>query len=96
MAGNPSKNLRAEAASIERHIELVQPRRSAVKTTTSDSQMDERSKIREKIKVRATKRKDMALQQIKAGAASKKGGAGKGDGSRLIPASGGGMGMSLD
>lgn len=93
MAGNPSKNLRAEAASIERHIELVQPRRSALKSDTTDSKMEERSKIREKIMVRANNRKAMAMQQIKAQSSSKKG---KGEGSRLIPAQGGGMGMALD
>lgn len=105
MAGNPSKNLRAEAASIQRHIELVQPRKSlstpltATTAEANGSKMDERAKIREKIMVRAGKREGMALQQIKARAGSGPGGKGKNSGakgeSRLIPASGG-MGMSLD
>ncbi len=79
MAGNPAKNLRAAATDVERHIELVQPRRLA------EAPLEERQKIREKIKVRATGRKVMALQQI----------GGKKKESRLIPAEGGGLGMGM-
>jgi large subunit ribosomal protein L24e len=91
MAGNPAKNLREGAADIERHIELVQPRRS---TTTSDvPTLAEKEKIREKLKVRAAGKKIMAAQ-LK----SEKGAKGKRE-SKLIPASGGsgmGMGMNVD
>ena len=81
MSGNPAKELQAAAADVERHIELVQPRRVA--------EPEERQKIKEKIKVRAASRKVMAQQQIKAGASSKK------RESRLIPADGGGMSMGM-
>ncbi|WWC72633.1 uncharacterized protein I206_106597 [Kwoniella pini CBS 10737] len=87
MSGNTAKNAREAALSIEKHIELVQPKS---KTTPN---LEEKEKIREKIKVRAASRKLMAQQQIdKAGGASKK----KKE-SRLIPAEGGmGMGMNVD
>ena len=80
MSGNKAKNLRAAAMDVERHIELVQPRTNTAKDVAS---VEEREKIREKIKVRAAGRKAMAEQQL-----SKK--------SRLIPAEGGGKGMGMD
>lgn len=84
MSGNKAKNLRTAAVDVERHIELVQPRTNTAKTTAS---LEETEKIREKIKVRATARKAMAMQQL--GEKPKKQ-------SRLIPAEGGGMGMDLE
>ena len=80
MAGNAAKNLRAAATNVEKHIELIQPRH------LTNPPLEERERIREKIKVRATGRKAMAVQQL--GAKSKKE-------SRLIPAEGGGMGMGM-
>ncbi|WVQ95572.1 hypothetical protein IAU59_002669 [Kwoniella sp. CBS 9459] len=92
MSGNTAKNLRDAALSIERHIELVQPRANA---TATKATMEEREKIREKIKVRAQGRKAMAIQQL-GGKDGKDRSAGKPKKeSRLIPAEGG-MGMSLD
>ncbi|EJT48202.1 ribosomal large subunit biogenesis-related protein [Trichosporon asahii var. asahii CBS 2479] len=82
MSGNKSKNLREAAADVEKHIELVEPR-----TKTVD--VEDKSAEREKIKIRAAKRKIMAEQEI-AGAKKKK------RESRLVPAEGGGMGMNLD
>lgn len=82
MSGNKTKNLREAAADVEKHIELVEPR-----TKTVD--VEDKSAEREKIKVRAVKRKIMAEQEIK-GANKKK------RESRLVPAEGGGMGMNLD
>ncbi|WVR08653.1 hypothetical protein IAU60_005711 [Kwoniella sp. DSM 27419] len=89
MSGNSAKNLRDAALSIERHIELVQPRSKA-----TGASLEEKDKVREKLKVRAAGRKAMALQQIK-GDKTKTGG-GKKKESRLIPAEGGSMGMALD
>ncbi|KAK8850585.1 hypothetical protein IAR55_004504 [Kwoniella newhampshirensis] len=83
MSGNTAKNARDTALDIERHLELVQPR----KTANATASIEEKEKIREKLKVRAAGRKAMALQQM-GGKKEKK--------SRLIPAEGGGMGMSLD
>jgi large subunit ribosomal protein L24e len=82
MAGNPAKNLRAAATDVERHIELVQPRRLA----EAQAPLEERQRIKEKIKVRATGRKAMAVQQM----------GGKKRESRMIPAEGGGMGMGMN
>lgn len=82
MSGNKSKNLREAAADIENHIELVEPRTKTVDVGAKTAE-------REKIRVRATKRKIMAEQEIK-GASKKK------RESRLVPAEGGGMGMNLD
>jgi len=84
MSGNKAKNLRDAAADVERNIELVQPRTN---TSKAVAPTEERERIREKIKVRAASRKAMAEQQM--GTKSKKQ-------SRLIPAEGGGMGMSMD
>ena len=86
MSGNKAKNLRAAATDIERHIELVQPRTNTAVQTAS---LEEKERIREKIKVRAASRKVMAEQQLGGGKKSKKE-------SRLIPAAGGGMGMGMD
>lgn len=82
MSGNKSKNLREAAADVENHIELVQPRTKTV-------EVGDKTAEREKIKVRAVKRKIMAEQVIK-GASKKK------RESRLVPAEGAGMGMNLD
>jgi large subunit ribosomal protein L24e len=82
MSGNKAKNLRAAAMDVEKHIELVQPRTNTSKVTAS---LAETEKVREKIKVRATARKAMAMQQL--GEKPKKQ-------SRLIPAEGG-MDMGL-
>ncbi|ADV21031.1 50S small subunit ribosomal protein L24e [Cryptococcus gattii Ru294] len=87
MSGNAAKNIRDNALEIERHIELVQPRSSASTSKASEA-LEEREKVREKIKVRAAGRKAMALQQMGKGKKQKE--------SRLIPAEGGSMGMSLD
>jgi large subunit ribosomal protein L24e len=85
MAGNPMRNLRAAALDVEKHIELVQPRKAA----GTDAQSKEAA--REKIKVRAAKRKVMAAQQIAAAGKPQKQ-------TRLIPAGGASMdmGMNLD
>jgi large subunit ribosomal protein L24e len=91
MSGNVAKNRAAAAQDIERHINLVQPRRSA---QTAAPALEERERIREKIKVRATGRKVMAIQQLREKAGKKEGGAAKKE-SRLIPAEGGGMGMGM-
>ncbi|WRT70756.1 uncharacterized protein IL334_007755 [Kwoniella shivajii] len=91
MSGNAAKNARDAALSIEKHIELVQPR-SSTKSSLSTSTIEEKEKIREKIKVRAAGKKAMALQQLKSANQSKR----SNKQSRLIPAEGGGMGMSLD
>ncbi|WVQ70761.1 hypothetical protein IAR50_000283 [Cryptococcus sp. DSM 104548] len=91
MSGNAAKNLRDNALEIERHIELVQPRTtSKVKKQKAGEALSEKEAAREKIKVRAASRKAMALQQM-----GDKGGKPKKQ-SRLIPAEGSGMGMSLD
>jgi large subunit ribosomal protein L24e len=86
MSGNKARNLRAAATDIERHIELVQPRTN---TAVQTAPLEEKERIREKIKVRAANRKAMAEQQLGGGKKSKKE-------SRLIPAAGGGMGMGMD
>jgi len=84
MSGNPMRNLRAAAMDVEKHIELVQPRKVAGKG------LEEKEAAREKIKVRAAKRKVMAQQQIAAAGKPKKQ-------SRLIPAGeGASMGMNID
>ncbi|RXK41954.1 50S small subunit ribosomal protein L24e [Tremella mesenterica] len=83
MAGNPARDTHAQAVEVERHMELVQPRRVTAP--------EEREKIKEKIKVRAAGKKAMATQQIKAGAGKR-----KERESRLIPAQGGGMSMGMD
>ncbi|WVW80779.1 hypothetical protein I302_102765 [Kwoniella bestiolae CBS 10118] len=89
MSGNAAKNARDAALSIEKHIELVQPRSA----TTTMPNLEEKEKIREKIKVRAAGRKAMALQQIEGKDKSSK----KKRESRLIPSGGGmGMGMNVD
>ncbi|KAE8539899.1 hypothetical protein D1P53_003837 [Cryptococcus gattii VGV] len=87
MSGNAAKNIRDNALEIERHIELVQPR-SSTSTSKASEALEEREKVREKIKVRAAGRKAMALQQMGKGKKQKE--------SRLIPAEGGSMDMSLD
>ncbi|WVN89813.1 uncharacterized protein L203_105043 [Cryptococcus depauperatus CBS 7841] len=87
MSGNAARNMRDNALEIERHIELVQPRASTTGKQKAGEALLEKEAVREKIKVRAASRKAMALQQL---------GEGKKKESRLIPAEGGGMGMSLD
>ena len=88
MSGNKNLNLAQSAREIEKHFELVQPRSIPVE------QQAERTAAKDKIKVRAAQRGEMAKQQIKAKKAS---GAGKGKKeSRLIPAGGSGMGMAVD
>jgi large subunit ribosomal protein L24e len=86
MAGNPMRNLRAAAVDVEKHIELVQPRKTAGKG------LEAKGAAREKIMVRAAKRKVMAAQQIAAAGKREKQ-------TRLIPAAEGasmGMGMNVD
>ncbi|WWC92367.1 uncharacterized protein L201_007324 [Kwoniella dendrophila CBS 6074] len=90
MSGNAAKNARDAALSIEKHIELVQPRTSTIKSVAG---LEEKEKIREKIKVRAAGRKAMALQQIEKGSSSSKS---KKKESRLIPSEGAGMGMGMN
>ncbi|ORX40960.1 ribosomal large subunit biogenesis-related protein [Kockovaella imperatae] len=82
MSKNPAQKSRENIKDIETHLNLVQPRAAG---------SEEKDKIREKIKVRAAQRKEMALQQEKATGSgrSKKP-------SRLIPAEGGGMGMGME
>jgi large subunit ribosomal protein L24e len=82
MAGNKNRDLAQSAQEVARHIELVQPRAVPVE------QQGERQRIKEKIKVRAKQRGEMARQMVKG-----KGAGGKE--SRLIPAAGGGMGMGM-
>jgi large subunit ribosomal protein L24e len=95
MSGNKARTRQQDAQNIERHIELVQPRAGKQTATNPAALLEEKERIREKIKVRAAGKKAMADQQLKA-----KGGAGggkkMGSASRLIPAEGGGMGMQLD
>ncbi|OCF41247.1 50S small subunit ribosomal protein L24e [Kwoniella heveanensis CBS 569] len=95
MSGNTAKNLRDAALSIERHIELVQPRGTTTAAGAGASTLEEKEKIREKIKVRAQGRKAMALQQLGGGKEGKINSSKSKKESRLIPAEGG-MGMSLD
>jgi large subunit ribosomal protein L24e len=83
MSGNKNLNLAQSAREIERNFELVQPRSIPVE------QQADRAAAKEKIKVRAAQRGEMAKQQIKAKKDGKK------KESRLIPA-GGAMGMSMD
>ncbi|RSH81136.1 ATPase-activating ribosome biosynthesis protein [Apiotrichum porosum] len=83
MSGNPMRNLRAAAVDVEKHIELVQPRKVSAPGLT------EKTAAREKIMVRAAKRKVMAEQQIASAGKKKRE-------SRLIPAEGASMGMNLD
>lgn len=82
MSGNPARNLKAAAADVEKHIELVQPRK------VTDSSLQQKEAAREKIKVRAAKRSVMAAQMLAGGKEKKK--------SRLVPAEGGGMGMGMN
>lgn len=79
MSGNTAKEKQQAAQDIERHIELVQPRSDV---------LEESSRIKEKIKVRATSRKAMAMQQLKSGTGKKRE-------SKLVPAEGG-MGMVVE
>lgn len=81
MSGNKAKTLRAAATDVETHIQLVQPRTNTTKTTAT---LEETEKLREKIKIRATARKAMAMQQL-----------GEKPKSRLIPSSGR-MGMDVE
>ncbi|RSH86982.1 ATPase-activating ribosome biosynthesis protein [Saitozyma podzolica] len=85
MSGNTAKNMRQAALDVERHIELVQPR-----TLPATTAPDVRDKVREKIRVRAAGKKEMAKQMARAG------GNKKARESRLIPADGAGMGMSMN
>jgi large subunit ribosomal protein L24e len=85
MSGNTAKNMRQAALDVERHIELVQPR-----TLPATTAPDVRDKVREKISVRAAGKKEMAKQMARAG------GNKKARESRLIPADGAGMGMSMN
>lgn len=87
MSGNTAKNMRQAALDVERHIELVQPR-----TLPATTAPDVRDKVREKIRVRAAGKKQMAKQMAKAGGNGGK----KTRESRLIPADGAGMGMSMN
>lgn len=80
MAGNKARALGEKARDVQDHIELVQPR------TTTDS-LEDKIAIKEKIKVRAAKRQAMAAQQMGERKAKK---------SRLVPAAGQSMGMTLD
>lgn len=86
MSGNKARNLAESAREVERHVELVQPR-SAPAVGTGE----EREKIREKIKVRAASRKEMAKQMV-----AKSGNGKAKKESRMIPAEGGGMGMGMN
>lgn len=86
MSGNKNLNLAQSAREIEKNFELVQPRSIPVE------QQADRAAAKEKIKVRAAQRGEMAKQQIKA---KKADGKGKKE-SRLIPAGGAGMGMGMD
>lgn len=91
MSGNKDRTRKENAQNIERHIELVQPRKVTAGAEPAEA-FAEKGKIREKIMVRAAGRKAMAEQQLKAK------GLGKKKESRLIPAEGaaaGGMGMGM-
>jgi large subunit ribosomal protein L24e len=91
MSGNKNRAAMSDATEIQRHIELVQPRANTSKVVAP---REDREKIREKLKVRAGARKEMAQQQLASGAGVKKGK--KGDrATRLIPADGG-MGMQVE
>ncbi|WVQ63382.1 uncharacterized protein L199_001535 [Kwoniella botswanensis] len=89
MSGNAAKNARDAALNIEKHIELVQPRSGT--TAAAVPNLEEKEKIREKIKVRAAGRKAMALQQLEGKTKNKT----KKE-SRLIPSGGASMGMNVD
>ncbi|KAJ9108619.1 ATPase-activating ribosome biosynthesis protein [Naganishia adeliensis] len=79
MSGNKARKLTHQTSEISRHINLVQPRASK---TTDIMPLDERAKVREKIRVNANKRPGMVPTK-----AMKK--------SALVPADGG-MGMGMD
>ena len=89
MSGNKAKARETAATDIEKHIELVQPRSTTAAKKDTTMPLEEREKIREKIKIRAAGRKAMAQQSIKAAGKYTKQ-------SRLIPADGGGMGMGME
>ena len=78
MSKNPAQKSMESIKDVETHLNLVQPRAAPA----------EKERIKEKIKVRAAKRKEMAIQQTKKGGAKRE--------SRLIPAEGGGMGMGME
>ncbi|KAJ9096775.1 ATPase-activating ribosome biosynthesis protein [Naganishia friedmannii] len=83
MSGNKSRTLTHQTSEISRHINLVQPRASAKSMETEEIMpLDERAKIREKIRVNANKRSGIVPTK-----AMKK--------SALVPADGG-MGMGMD
>jgi hypothetical protein len=79
MSGNKARKLTHQTSEISRHINLVQPRASK---TTEIMPLDERAKVREKIRVNANKRPGVVPTK-----AMKK--------SALVPADGG-MGMGMD
>lgn len=94
MSGNKARARQEDAQNIERHIELVQPRKTKTSATEPAAALEEKERIRAKIQVRAAGKKVMADQILKEKAKAKSGK--KGGASRLIPAEGGGMGMQLD
>ncbi len=74
MAPKKAQLLAHQTAEISRHMELVQPR-----STGKSMPIAQREKIREKIKVNATKRPGAVRPKRSA----------------LVPAEGGGMGMGM-
>ncbi|KAJ9113634.1 hypothetical protein QFC22_005942 [Naganishia vaughanmartiniae] len=83
MSGNKSRKLTHQTSEISRHINLVQPRASTKSMDTEEIMpLDERAKMREKIRVNANKRTGIVPTK-----AMKK--------SALVPADGG-MGMGMD
>jgi large subunit ribosomal protein L24e len=94
MSGNASRTLAQSARDIEKHIELVQPRSVPVERAA------ERAALKDKIKVRAKQRGEMAKQSLAAKDKARTGGKRKERESRLVPAgesaSGMGMGMAVD
>lgn len=63
MSGNKSRKLTQQTSEISRHLELVQPRTKTSTTTTLETTesepiatVEEREKIRQKIRVNAAKR----------------------------------------
>jgi large subunit ribosomal protein L24e len=83
MSNNKSRKLTHQTSEISRHINLVQPRASTKAMDTEEIMpLDERAKMREKIRVNANKRTGIVPTK-----AMKK--------SALVPADGG-MGMGMD
>lgn len=82
MAPNKSLRLTEQATEIKNHLNLIQPRTTTTSETEGVMAIEERDKIREKIKVNAAQRPGVTkTKQLRKTA--------------LVPADGGGMGMGM-